>query len=771
MMAYMCFLLVLLFISLHIACVAKSIKGTVVDESGLPAAFVNVVLLSDTTFIDGKVTDDKGAFSFENADAKANRIRISLVGYEEMLMPVIDDGKTMNVTLVPSSEMLNEVVVKASLPATRIKGNAMVTKVENSVLSTMGSANDVLKNVPMLTGKNGRFSVFGRGAAIIYINGRLVRNASEVGQIASSDIKEVQVISNPGAQYGAQTNAVIKIVTKKPVGEGFSLSAHTDNLINKGFVTSNQIDLKYRTGGFEVFGMAFLKQGKTYRDEHSFITSHSKPMLAMSSNASRPNVNTNVSGKIGFNYRFNSSHSIGAYYQNDRSRGHLFGQYLNNLYEDGALAESCVSDAKTWTKSLPQNSANAYYNGSIGKFTIDINADFMQTKGNAHSCIKETNQFSDDRDVTTFNTSRNRLFAEKATVEYRLPNGSVLVGEEYTNSRSRSAFENPKGILVSEETDVQEENIGFFAEYSQTFGNFSASAGARFEHVESEYYIDNVLVKDQSKEYSNLFPSTSIAYSSGDLSISLAYSSHTVRPSYSNLSSNYQYINSMLYERGNPSLVPSKQFVLSAQASWKFINLSAQYIRTKDGILSIYEPYADDKRINVFTMANMPEYKQLALLASASPTFGTFHPRLWLGMHKHWFGIEYAGEYKAMGSPLFTIQLSNTVTLPNDWYIEGSIWWRSRGDWTNWAYTRTVSSVDFRVYKMFLNKSLTVYLGVNDITNGQIFHGDLYSGNIKIQSNINSYGRNVELTVRYKINASRNRYKGTGAGKSERQRF
>ncbi len=63
--------------------------------------------------------------------------------------------------------------------------------------------------------------MFGRGNAIIYINGRLVRNSSEVGQLASSDIKEVQVINNPGAQYGADVNAVIKIVTKKPVGEGF----------------------------------------------------------------------------------------------------------------------------------------------------------------------------------------------------------------------------------------------------------------------------------------------------------------------------------------------------------------------------------------------------------------------------------------------------------------------------------------------------------------------------------------------------------------------
>ncbi len=112
--------------------------------------------------------------------------------------------------------------------------------------------------------------MFGRGDAIIYINGRLVRNSSEVGQLASSDIKEVQVINNPGAQYGADVNAVIKIVTKKPVGEGFSLSAYTDNIYNKWFTTTEQLDLKYRTGGLEIFATGNFSHGKNYDDEWHF---------------------------------------------------------------------------------------------------------------------------------------------------------------------------------------------------------------------------------------------------------------------------------------------------------------------------------------------------------------------------------------------------------------------------------------------------------------------------------------------------------------------
>lgn len=157
----------------------------------------------------------------------------------------------------------------------------------------------------MLTGSNGNFSVFGRGDAIIYINGRLVRNSSEVGQLASSDIKEVQVINNPGAQYGADVNAVIKIVTKKPVGEGFSLSAYTDNIYNKWFTTTEQLDLKYRTGGLEIFATGNFSHGKNYDDEYILSTTNGKSVLSMVSQESVSTTKTAISGKIGFNYQFN----------------------------------------------------------------------------------------------------------------------------------------------------------------------------------------------------------------------------------------------------------------------------------------------------------------------------------------------------------------------------------------------------------------------------------------------------------------------------------
>lgn len=750
---------------------ARNISGIVIDETKNPKAFVNVVLLHDSVFIDGQVTADSGAFLFENAGSTANKVKISMIGYEEMVLPVPADGNFNTISLSPSAVRLGEVVVKGDLPSTRIKGNAFVTSVENSILATAGSANDVLKNIPMVTGGDGKFSVFGRENAIIYINGRLVRNSDEIGQIASGDIKEIQVISNPGAQYGANVNAVIRIVTKKPVGEGFSVSASTDNIYNKWFKTTEQLNLKYRTGGLEIFGMGYFSNGKTHTDQHVEDTSYGKSLVETTIENSNSTKQTDITGKIGLNYQFNKNHSIGAYYQLDYIRGKRSGCFLNDITENGVLSESSVSDLKSRFKTMPCHNANIYYTGTSGKFTIDFNADYMHTRADDHLFQYEQNMFSADRNVTTFNLTRNWLLAEKLSVSYDLPKGNILIGEEYTNTTSRNDFRNPENILNSELTDVRESNMGFFAEISHAFGKFSATAGMRYEHVKSHYYLNDRLIEEQSETYDNLFPSANITYSPGRFRLSLSYSSRITRPTYDNLSGNYIYVNSVTYIRGNPFLKPARPQVFAAQASWRYLTFSAQYTYTKNVITQVNEPYADNEKINVFTVINTPNQKLLSLYLNATPVFGIYHPWLSLGMIKQWFGINYRDQYLKFNTPQFTIQMRNTLTLPNDWFIEASLWWRSHADWKNWTYTHAVSSVDMRVYKMFLDKSLTIYLSVNDIFNGMVDHSDIYSGIIRMQTNTNQHRRNVRLTVRYNFNTSRSRYKGTGAGQTEKTRF
>jgi hypothetical protein len=62
-----------------------------------------------------------------------------------------------------------------------------------------GTAEMLFDKIPNVSAKNGAVKVFGRGTPVVYINGRKVRDNAELDQLASDNIKSVEVINNPDA--------------------------------------------------------------------------------------------------------------------------------------------------------------------------------------------------------------------------------------------------------------------------------------------------------------------------------------------------------------------------------------------------------------------------------------------------------------------------------------------------------------------------------------------------------------------------------------------
>lgn len=165
-----------LCLSVMTSTMAQSITGKVVDTKGEPLAFANVVLLNrqDSAFVKGAVSGEDGSFSIDSV-CNGGIIKVTSVGYKTICKDC--EGENVGVIkMEEDSKMLGEVVVKSSRPVIAIKGNALVTTVVNSQLSHAGTANDVLRQVPMVTGRDGNFEVFGKGTPLIYINGRLVQD-------------------------------------------------------------------------------------------------------------------------------------------------------------------------------------------------------------------------------------------------------------------------------------------------------------------------------------------------------------------------------------------------------------------------------------------------------------------------------------------------------------------------------------------------------------------------------------------------------------------
>ena len=124
------------------------VVGKVIDENGEPMPYVNVVMLSmpDSAYVQGGITDEQGAFNL-TALQNGGLVKISYIGYQTLFInsSAVDLG---TITLLPEATLLGEVVVVSKLPKTRVKGDAMRTTIEGTILEKAGTVADALARVP-----------------------------------------------------------------------------------------------------------------------------------------------------------------------------------------------------------------------------------------------------------------------------------------------------------------------------------------------------------------------------------------------------------------------------------------------------------------------------------------------------------------------------------------------------------------------------------------------------------------------------------------------
>ena len=153
------------------------LNGVVLDEKNEPMPFVNVVLISlpDSAYVQGGMTDEMGRFQI-STPKNDGLLKVSCIGYQTQYL---NSAPGLTIQMKEDALLLSEVVVRSQLPKTRVKGEAMRTTVEGTILEKAGTVADALARVPSLEAKrDGAVTVLGRGEAEVYINGRKVQDVS-----------------------------------------------------------------------------------------------------------------------------------------------------------------------------------------------------------------------------------------------------------------------------------------------------------------------------------------------------------------------------------------------------------------------------------------------------------------------------------------------------------------------------------------------------------------------------------------------------------------
>ena len=754
----------------------QTIRGWITDEQRSPIEYANVIALSvrDSSLVTGAVTDNAGKFLL-TLPANSNQVflRVSGIGYEQrnVFLPLIAD--TLQLKAESETKTMEGVTVTAQRPKMAIRNDALVTTIIGSSLAKAGSGNDVLKRIPLLSGKEGSYSVIGRGAAVIYINNRKITDATEIERLNSSDIKDIEVITNPGARYDATVSAVIRIHTVRKVGDGFGFDARTSAYYWENWDTYNQLNMYYRRNGLE------LTAGSAYNIDNSLNkqTTTNKVQTAnlwtnkWTSDSRFRNTNNNYT--LSAAYEFNANHSVGARFFTNLLVGANNGSsiFSTDVLKNNVLFDHIESQISGNSTAIPNKSLSAYYVGKVGKIDIDFNTDYYYGRETEYRITTEQSANYANRTVTSAGIHTNKFFATKLVLSHPLFGGSLSVGNENTFTNHGQNYVNQENVVPSTASTIKERNNAFFFEYSRPTPIGQLMAGLRYEHVNSDYYDEGVYSPAHSRTYSQWFPSLTFATRIKEVGLQLSYSAKTSRPSYNQLGTNVAYMNRFTRQSGNPTLKPETLHNITLVSSWNWFTFVANYTQTHNKIMYWNEQESTDENITNLRYRNFKRFPALTLSLTAAPRMGVWSPQLTLFCQKQWFDIERLGSKLDLSKPVWGIQWDNSFEFRHDWTAEANLKLTSKGMTENAKLTRNNCTFDFSVRKAFLNNRLSVTVGVNDLFNRSANQLLLYTNNLSIDTKQELDSREFYVTLRYKFNTARSKYKGTGAGQSERKRF
>ena len=481
-------------------------------------------------------------------------------------------------------------------------------------------------------------------------------------------------------------------------------------------------------------------------------------------------VNTSYIANVGFNWQVDKYNTLGLKYEfQGIPNGSSSWNQQEKVFLNGEWQDEIAYHTHWKRKTMPQNLINVYYLGNINHWSFSLNNDFYYSKNTVNQDMKEDSSTDNgENTINSLNHVRNKMIATKGVVGYTLQKSKTELGYEYTYTDRIDNFLNYGILLPNSYNHIKEGNFALFLSTNITLGKYEISGGVRFEHTVSDYYQNNQIVKEQSRKYSNFFPTIDFSFPIKRANFSLSYTAKTRRPLYNQLSSNIQYDDRFTYEQGNPMLQSEINHDITFAGIYKWLYFSASYQYVKNAIVGIVESYSENEPINLMTFVNYKHISKYSSVLSLSPTISKWSPRLILNFMGQDLKINAMGKSQLMNNPLLFFYFYNNVKICKGMTLNGDIMGHTSGDmdvvslkpsWQiNIGITKTTKNWFFQLNATDLFKTAR---------NSMITYGS----QMVLDKWNYSDSQAVRFTVRYSFNSTNSRYQGRNAGQKEINRL
>lgn len=663
------------------------------------------------------------------------------------------------------TQHLQEVIVTGNQPATKLVGSTLVTNIPGTNLADLGTALDVLAQLPMIKVTDNTINVIGKNNIEIYIDGRPMRNDSELQQLLSSNVKKVELLMAPGAAYESSTGAVLKITTRRNFMQGLSVTDRFQLQRRRKWSIMDYLNLSYRTGAWEFFAEGTVNHNNSQAKgttTNSLVYNSKETIIGSSQNNSYPTTVGVIKG--GFNFS-NGAQSFGAYYRYNPERGDFRNSGSEWLDSNSPLRDEINKHTRAHSHLV-----SLYYENLLAeKFLLHFDGDFRSAHEN--NSVSTTYPESANPAVNSTDKRSSTLWAGKLYLNFPLWNGTFTTGTQDSYTRTsldyRMLNADVSEYIPSSLTDARQTSASLFASWSRMFGKFSLSAGARYEYVDYDFKVNGKRDSDVSRHDHTVTPDISLGYSFNDFSqLSLSYKMSTVKPPYAQLTGSLSYTGQHQIEGGNPALHDERLHDIQLFGMWKNFMLQADLIRSLDTYAYVKQLYPADNLQLLMHPVNI-DVSALSIYLVWSRPLRRWTPNVTVGMYRQWLTLDGNRHDK----PLFSYYFDNTFSLPHGWLVTANISGSSQGDMHTNRFAASWFTADASVGKTFLGKSLTVKLTATDIFNTANNDWTMRTYGVFVDKRMSLDRRGLTLDIIYNFQPRKSRYKGTAASAAEMKRL
>lgn len=663
------------------------------------------------------------------------------------------------------SHQLQEVVVTSKHPVTRLEGSKLVSIISGSNLANLGTALDVLGQLPMIKVEGNGLSIIGKSNVEIYIDGHPMRDSQELVQLLSTNLRKVELLMAPGTAYASTTGAVLKIYTKHNFIKGLSVTNQSEAKRTRRWSLMDYLSMSYRRGNWELFA------GGMYNNSNSVITGTTVNTLTYKGvpttiGSTQHNAFPTTTGiaKVGFNYN-RGDESFGAYYRYNPERG----DFLNRGTEWIDREAPVERDITRSIRSHGHLVATYYENKFSDKFLLHFDGDFHASNTGTSSLTSYKMAGHDD--VRSTDRRESSLVAGKLYLNFPLWSGDFTVGtqDSYTHTTLDYRMLNAEvgSYIPSTLTEARQTSAALFASWSSVIGRFNLSAGARYEYVDYDFTVNGKRDDEMSRRHNLLTPDVSIGYTFNDeAQVNLSYKMTTVKPPYSRLTGALTYVGRHEIEGGNPALRDERMHDAQLFGMWRDFMVQTNLTRSIDAHAFVKQLHHANSVQLLMHPVNI-DLTSLNLYLIWNKTLGHWTPDVTLGLYRQW--LEIAGT--SYNRPIVSYYFNNTLSLPRGWTLTANVTGSSKGDMGTNCFSGSWFTMDASVGRSFLNKSLTVKLSATDLFNTECNDWTMNTMGIMVDKRQRYDRRGIALNVIYNFQPRKSKYKGEAASDSELNRL